>query len=377
MAKQGEFVFVDGQKIKLDGNGLRTPTKLERQKGLPKSIAEAKAKGLNVYQIPGQPAKIMRYKTRKKADSLGLKAEHENFETRKDNRFGKGGSGKGKRGDAEKLASPDPEVRSKANKKMAEISAKGKVGHHGLLISSYAKGKAEAIAKGGPEAGKLFDQRYASVGLKGGAHSVGNIYEMSHKAHDHLHGKIEPKYYKAIKNAGKNLLRLGIGSAFLNSQSAEAASSILATGANKEDTAKFFKGIGDDLKGQLTIAAASKLLTGNAGNALSGISSKLAPLFIGTQAKSVGDAILRGANGEDLKSQGEVAEAGKKYRKANGWSNGKSDRQNYRHGTSLKVNREMIDDYNLTNGNGDSEFYENYKFNQLAIKKLMRESKKA
>jgi hypothetical protein len=203
MAKPGEFVFVDGQKIKIDGNGLRTPTKEERRKGLPKSIAEAKKKGLNVYQPPGKPAKIMRYKSRAKKDSYGIKAEHENFETRKDNRFGKGGSGKGKRGDAEKLASPDAEVRSKANKKMAKISSRGKVGHHGLLISSYAKGKAEAIAKGGPKAGKLFDQRYASVGLKGGAHSVGNIYEMSHTAHDKLHGKTEPKYYKSIQNAGK------------------------------------------------------------------------------------------------------------------------------------------------------------------------------
>ena len=188
------------------------------------------------------------------------------------------------------------------------------------------------------------------------------------------------------KGAGANAqyFDLGTGAAMawgahsiFNPQSAEAASSMLAGGANKKDTAKFFKGIGDDLKGQLTIAAASKLLTGNAGNALSGISSKLAPLFIGTQAKSVGDAILRGAVGEDLKSQGEVAEAGKKYRKANGWSNGKSDRQNYRHSTSLKVNREMIDDHNLNNGKNDSEFYENYRFNQLAIKKLMRDQKKA
>ena len=200
MAKSGEFVFVDGQKFKLDGNGLRTPTKLERQKGLPTSIAEAKAKGLNVYQMPGQPAKIMRYKTRKKADSLGLKAEHENFETRKDNRFGKGGSGKNKRGDAEKTASPDKNVRSKANQKMARLSSRGRVGHHGLPVAYYAAGKRDAITKGGSEAGKLFDQRY---GLKGGAHSVANIYDMSHPAHDKLHNVKEPAYFKSIKEAGK------------------------------------------------------------------------------------------------------------------------------------------------------------------------------
>lgn len=178
-----------------------------------------------------------------------------------------------------------------------------------------------------------------------------------------------------IKKARNNAVKLGIGYAALNSQSAEAASSMLAGGANKEDTVKFFKGIGNDLTGQLTIAAASKLLKG-AGTSLNGLSSTVAPLLIGWQGKQLGDSILRGANGEDLKSQGEISEAGKKYRKANGWSNGKSNRQNYRHGTSLKVNREMIDDYNLNNGKNDSEFYENYKFNQ-AMNKLMREQKKA
>jgi len=200
MAKPGDRVVVDGEKLKVDGNGLRTPTKKERLKGLPKSVKEAKKRGLNVYKIPGQPAKIMRYKTRRKEDSLGLKAEHENFDLRKDNRFGSGGSGKGKRGDAEKTASPDSKVRSKANQKMAKLSAKGRVGHHGLPVAYYAAGKREAIAKGGPEAGKLFDQRY---GLKGGAHSVANIYDMSHPAHDKLHNVKEPAYFKSIKEAGK------------------------------------------------------------------------------------------------------------------------------------------------------------------------------
>ncbi len=200
MAKPGDRVVVDGEKLKIDGNGLRTPTKKERLKGLPKSVKEAKKRGLNVYQIPGQPAKIMRYKTRRKEDSLGLKAEHENFDLRKDNRFGSGGSGKGKRGDAEKTASPDSKVRSKANQKMARLSSRGRVGHHGLPVAYYAAGKREAIAKGGPEAGKLFDQRY---GLKGGAHSVANIYDMSHPAHDKLHNVQEPAYFKSIKEAGK------------------------------------------------------------------------------------------------------------------------------------------------------------------------------
>lgn len=187
---------------------------------------------------------------------------------------------------------------------------------------------------------------------------------------------IKDRLFKQAKTVlkPKNLIKLGIGTAALNSQSAEAASSMLAGGANKEDIAKFFKGIGNDLKGQLTIAAASKLLNG-AGTSLNGLSSTVAPLLIGWQGKQLGDSILRGANGEDLKSQGKIAEAGKKYRKANGWSNGKSSRQNARHGTGLKVNREMIDDYNLNNGKNDSEFYENYRFNQ-AMNKLMREQKK-
>mgnify|MGYP001317078360 CR=1 FL=1 len=163
---------------------------------------------------------------------------------------------------------------------------------------------------------------------------------------------------------------------FFNPQSAEAASSMLSTGANKEDTAKFFKGIGNDLKGQALFATLAKMIKSNGSGLANGVGKNIAPLLIGMQGKQIGDAILRGANGEDLKSQGEIAEAGKKYRKANGWSNGKSDRQNSRHGTSLKVNREMIDDYNLTNGKNDSEFYENYRFNQN-MNKLMREPKKA
>tara|TARA_R100001082_G_scaffold84717_1_gene51295 strand:- start:65 stop:1270 length:1206 start_codon:yes stop_codon:yes gene_type:complete len=187
------------------------------------------------------------------------------------------------------------------------------------------------------------------------------------------------------KGAGANAqyFDLGTGAAMawsanslLNPQSAEAASSMLAGGANKEDTAKFFKGIGNDLKGQLTIAAASKLLNGAGTGVARGVLGKAGPLLIGWQGKQLGDAILRGAVGEDLKSQGEIAEAGKKYRKAIGWSNKKSSRQNQRHSTGLKVNREMIDDYNLTHGKNDSEFYENYRFN-LAMNKLMRESKKA
>jgi len=200
MAKPGDKVVVDGEKFKIDGNGLRAPSKKERLKGLPKSIKEAKKRGLNVYKIPGERAKVMRYRSRQKVDSLGLQAEHEDFQRRKDNRFGKGGSGKNKRGDAEKTASPDKNVRSKANQKMARLSERGRVGHHGLPVAYYAAGKREAIAKGGPEAGKLFDQRY---GLKGGAHSVANIYDMSHPAHDKLHNVKEPAYFKSIKEAGK------------------------------------------------------------------------------------------------------------------------------------------------------------------------------
>ena len=83
MAKPGDRVVVDGEKFKIDGNGLRAPSKKERIKGLPKSVKEAKKRGLNVYQIPGEPVMVMRYKARKKADSLGLHAEHEDFLKRK------------------------------------------------------------------------------------------------------------------------------------------------------------------------------------------------------------------------------------------------------------------------------------------------------
>ena len=169
---------------------------------------------------------------------------------------------------------------------------------------------------------------------------------------------------------------------FFNPQSAEAASSMIATGANKEDTAKFFKGIGNDLQAQAAFATLAKLLNGKGGGVASGVGKNIAPLLIGMQGKQMGDAILQGAVGEDLKSQGEVAEAAKKLRKALKINNGKSNRQNWRHGTDVKFNRQDIDDYNLIKANGGdetdsslSEFHENYMFNKLAIKKDKKKRK--
>ncbi len=160
-----------------------------------------------------------------------------------------------------------------------------------------------------------------------------------------------------------------MGNSIFNPQSAEAASSMLSTGVNKEDTGKFFKGIGDNLQAQAAFATLSKIMSGKGSGLANGIGKNIAPLLIGMQGKQIGDAILQGAVGEDLKSQGEVAEAAKKLRKALKINNGKNARQNARHGTGVKFNRQDIDDYNLTHGKNDSEFYENYMFNKLAIKK--------
>ena len=199
MAKPGDIVVVNGQKLKVDNNGLRAPSNREKLNGLPKSAEAAAKAGLNMYTKDGVTY-VMRYKSRKKEGTVvkGKKIEVERHDARTANRFGTSGN-KNKRGDAERIASPDPKVRSAANKRMAELSSKGRVGHHGLLVSSYAKGKAEAIAKGGPKAGELFDKRY---GLKGGAHSVKNIYDVTHKQHDQIHNKQEPEYFNSIKKAG-------------------------------------------------------------------------------------------------------------------------------------------------------------------------------
>ena len=184
------------------------------------------------------------------------------------------------------------------------------------------------------------------------------------------------KYSRFLMGAGAYSL--------LNTDSVEAASSMISTGVNKDDTVQFVKGIGKDIAGQLTWAAAAKGFNGLGGTGLKYISPYagiIAPIMLGYQAKNLGDAVLQGAIGEDLKSQGEIAEAGKQYRKAIGWSNRKNDRQNARHGTGLNVNREMIDDYNLVKAQGDNEtesslveFQENYRFNQ-AMDKRMRETK--
>jgi hypothetical protein len=210
MAKPGDIVVVDGQKLKIDGNGLRKPSNKEKLKGLPTSPADAKKQGLNLFRTKDGEVIDIRYKARQKPDQYGLSAEYEGYEKRKANRFGKGEGGKTKRTKAQKIATPDSKERTLTDKKMAGITAKGKAPHHNLPVSPYAKGKQEAMnaaaARGEDpvKRGKLFDQR---MGLKKGAHSRKNIEARSHKVHDRIHNVEEPAVRKGIANAKKGVHR--------------------------------------------------------------------------------------------------------------------------------------------------------------------------
>jgi len=103
-----------------------------------------------------------------------------------------------KRTEAEAVATPDPAQRRAADRAMAEMTARGKVGHHGIPVSSVAAGKVGMT----PERAAEFDARYAKAGIPIG-HTPKALVEMTPAEHDVLHNVDEVAYYKAIRSAGK------------------------------------------------------------------------------------------------------------------------------------------------------------------------------
>jgi len=103
-----------------------------------------------------------------------------------------------RRQEAETIATPDPVQRRAADRAMAEMAARGNVGHHGIPVASVASGKADMT----PERATEYDKRYAKAGRPVG-HTVEALVEMSKSAHDVLHSIDEVAYYKALRSAGK------------------------------------------------------------------------------------------------------------------------------------------------------------------------------
>jgi hypothetical protein len=103
-----------------------------------------------------------------------------------------------RRQEAETIATPDPAQRRAADRAMAEMAARGKVGHHGIPVASVASGKANMT----PERAAEFDARYAKAGVPIG-HTPKALVEMTPAEHDVLHNVDEVAYYKAIRSAGK------------------------------------------------------------------------------------------------------------------------------------------------------------------------------
>ena len=103
-----------------------------------------------------------------------------------------------RRQEAEAIATPDPAQRRAADRAMAQMAARGNVGHHGIPVASVASGKAGMT----PEQAAEYDARYAKAGRPVG-HTVEALVEMSKSAHDVLHSVDEVAYYKALRTAGK------------------------------------------------------------------------------------------------------------------------------------------------------------------------------
>ena len=162
---------------------------------LPQSIDEARARGLNRFMKNGEM-----YELRRSGTDSYPQGKSERVSARKDNR------GTEKRNLSEKIASPDPKVRKKANQYMTELAAKNRVGHHGMGgVTKYAEGKQDFINKqtklgiSAEEAGLDWDNRH---GLPEGGHSKANLYDMDIDDHTKLHAVTEKQYLNKIKNAG-------------------------------------------------------------------------------------------------------------------------------------------------------------------------------
>ena len=180
---------------RLEKKQLRLPVG-DEWNNLPKSIDEARTKGLNRFMKDGEM-----YELRRSNTDAYPQGKSERVSSRKDNR------GTAKRNQSEKIASPDSKVRKATNQYMTELSAKGRVGHHGMGgVTKYAEGKQAFIDKqaklgiSAKVAGKDWDIR---SGLPEGGHSKANIYDMALDDHSKLHDVTEREYLNKIKNAGK------------------------------------------------------------------------------------------------------------------------------------------------------------------------------
>ena len=181
-------------KWKSDANGLwswnRHPDGLKSfSENPPTSVDEAINRKTNMYTRPDGTIRTLRAKSRAKP-YRGLKFEDENYENRKSNR-----GNPSKRGDNEKLVTPDKALRNAAYRKMARIAAVGKVAHHGLPVSYLANAEREK-----PGTIKAYELVYGEGKV---GHTPDALVEMTHEDHDYLHNVLEPTYERSINNAGK------------------------------------------------------------------------------------------------------------------------------------------------------------------------------
>jgi len=154
----------------------------------PKSIDEALKRKTNMYVREDGTVRTLRAKSRAKPYK-GFRFEEELYDSRKANR-----GGNTKRIANEKLVTPDSGTRAAANRKMAHLSSKGLVGHHGLPVSYLANAERE---KPGTMAA------YQKVHGKAVGHTPEALVAMRPKQHSYLHNVLERAYERSIQNAGK------------------------------------------------------------------------------------------------------------------------------------------------------------------------------
>ena len=171
---------------------LREPTLKERQQGLPKTKQEAIKAGLTRF-IPadGEERIIRQYGSVKFP-----KGSIEKASTRKANR-----GDKTRRGSNTQLATPPGADQAAANKKMAELRSKGRVGHHNPPIASIAEGLRAVGGDIDKARRQQYFNRFASVGVPLG-HQPEAIQDVSIPQHKAFHSKLEPALYSSIKKAG-------------------------------------------------------------------------------------------------------------------------------------------------------------------------------
>ena len=175
---------------RVDGNGLRSPT-LEESKNLPTSIEEAKSRGLNVYTDESGTTFKIRFKTRKKPDQYGLRAEYEDESKWR----GRNDLQPLKRQENERLSTPPGSDRKAYNKAMSDARKQGMQGDHKYSVARTGN----ALREMSPDRQQLMHQRFKDANIPLG-NQAGNIEPLDSYTNEVVKQAQERAVDKGISN---------------------------------------------------------------------------------------------------------------------------------------------------------------------------------